>query len=179
MCNCKNIEPQTAECYSNMITVDIPEHMADYKNNRLKDGLSDKISIDPCIYDELMFLWSNGVKTYGSCCGHNKKEPFVNVAADDIQKMLELGYKQNHPDNKRKDTFKLKSTGNSKWLNDYILFSELNNLSIEVVDVDYDKITEFVLTELKRTDRKSVSFLGLSRNGNEKTKILIFYLKKQ
>ena len=109
MCNCINIKPQSKECYSNMITVEIPDHMHKYRESRIKNGLSDKICIDPCIYDEIIFLWSNGVITYGSCCGHNKTESFVNVDESSIQLMLNMGYIQNHVDKTRRDTFKLKS----------------------------------------------------------------------
>ena len=107
-CNCENITPQSKECYSQMITVEIPEHMKEYRNNRVKAGLSSKISIDPCIYDEICELWKLGIITYGSCCGHNKQESFVNVDESNISKMLEMNYVQNHHDKTRKDTFKLK-----------------------------------------------------------------------
>ena len=109
MCNCKNIEPQSQECYTQMITVEIPPHMESYKLAREKEGLSNLVSIDPCIYTEICELWGLGIVTYGSCCGHNKFESFVNVVEKDIEKMLELGYIQNHWDKERKDTFKLKS----------------------------------------------------------------------
>lgn len=109
-CNCKNITPQSVECYAQMIVVEIPAHMKAYKDNRLKLSLSSKICIDPCIYEEIYMLWDSGITTYGSCCGHNVNESFVNVAECDINKMIKMGYKQNHTDNDRKDTFKLKST---------------------------------------------------------------------
>lgn len=92
-----------------MIVVDIPDHMDSYRNARLKAGLSAQICIDPCIYDEIKSLWDVGIYTYGSCCGHNVNESFVNVAEKDIAKMVQMGYVQNHPDKSRKDTFKLKS----------------------------------------------------------------------
>lgn len=107
MCNCINIETQSAACYAQMITVDIPDHMSEYRDARLRAGLSGQVSIDPCIYDEIKGLWDKGVITYGSCCGHNKYEPFVNVDQRNIQQLLDMGYVQNHPDKNRKDTFKL------------------------------------------------------------------------
>jgi len=109
MCNCENIVPQSRECYDRMITVDIPEHMSSYREARVKAGLSDQICIDPCIFNEIQELWSVGVITHGSCCGHNKYKSFVNVADESIDKMLELGYEQEHYDPTRRDTFKLKS----------------------------------------------------------------------
>jgi len=92
-----------------MITVEIPEHMKEYRDNRVNAGLSSKISIDPCIYNEICELWKLEIITYGSCCGHNKRESFVNVADENISQMLEMGYIQNHHDKNRKDTFRLKS----------------------------------------------------------------------
>jgi hypothetical protein len=92
-----------------MVTVKIPSHMGKYETSREKKGLTNLISIDPCILDEIKYLWSLGFITYGSCCGHNVKEPFVNVSQDSIPLMNHLGYIENHSDKNRKDTFRLKS----------------------------------------------------------------------
>ena len=108
-CNCINITPQSRECYTQMICVEIPSHMSSYKDIRVEAGLGSEVCIDPCIYDEICELWSKGIITYGSCCGHNMFESMVNVDDKNIQTMLDLGYIQNHPDPTRKDTFKLKS----------------------------------------------------------------------
>ncbi|GEM_PF-3972161 len=108
-CSCVNIIPQSEECYAQQITVDIPPHMHQYRDSRLKQGLSSKVSIDPCIYDEICQLWDMGIITYGSCCGHNLEQSFVNVSPDHIDQMLTMGYVHNHPDPLRKDTFKLKT----------------------------------------------------------------------
>lgn len=35
------------------------------------------ICIDACIVDSIKALWSAGIETGGSCCGHNKKPPTV------------------------------------------------------------------------------------------------------
>lgn len=83
--------------------------MAQYRAARLNNGLTDYICIDPCIVNEIRDLWNKGIITYGSCCGHNLFESFVNVDESNIQQMLSLGYIQNHPDKNRKDTFHLKS----------------------------------------------------------------------
>lgn len=108
-CSCKNIIPQSQECYDRMILLDIPEHMIKYRENRVKDGFGDKIIIDPCIVDEIKMLWKNGIITYGCCCGHNIMNPYVNVDDSNIQQMLDMGYVQEHWDKSRKDTFRLKS----------------------------------------------------------------------
>lgn len=109
MCKCKNIEFGSAENYAQQILIEIPDHMLDYRKARTSVGLSSKISIDPCIVDEIKYLWSLGIETHGSCCGHNKADSFVNVHEKNIQTMLDLGYVQNHWDQERKDTFTLKS----------------------------------------------------------------------
>jgi len=109
MCNCKNITPQTKDCYSQMITVEIPDHMASYRESRLKAGLSSEVSIDPCIFEEIKELWSEGIITHGSCCGHNKFESMVNVDESNSQQMIDMGYVMNHTDKSRVDTFKMKS----------------------------------------------------------------------
>lgn len=92
-----------------MILVDIPDHMKAYREARIKQGLSESTCIDPCIFEEIKYLWSEGIVTYGSCCGHNKLESFVNVDSSSIDKMLSMGYVQNHSDKNRNDTFRMKS----------------------------------------------------------------------
>ncbi|MCK9273343.1 hypothetical protein M0P65_07445 [Candidatus Gracilibacteria bacterium] len=82
--------------------------MSKYKESRIKNGLSDKVSIDPCIIEEIKELWNKGIITYGSCCGHNLYESFVNVDESNIEQMLSMGYVMNHKDKSRKDTFRLK-----------------------------------------------------------------------
>lgn len=109
MCSCKNIIPQTQECYDQMVTFYIPDHMKDYRDARLKEGLSPYVSIDPCIIKEIQYLWSIGIITYGSCCGHNIFESMVNVDHKNIRQMVDLGYVMNHEDKTRIDTFRLKS----------------------------------------------------------------------
>jgi len=82
---------QTYECSE---VVDIPEHMLEYKQNKIKKGLSGEICIDKCIVNEIKFLWKNGIKTYGCCCGHNKYPSWVNVLDEDFEKMEKLGYEK-------------------------------------------------------------------------------------
>ena len=78
-CECKNITPQSQECYDQMIMFDVE--------------FSDrKICIDPCLTDEIQELWQEGVITTGSCCGHNKVEPFINVDTDSEILMIGLNY---------------------------------------------------------------------------------------
>lgn len=109
-CNCEpNVWFDEAERFSRMLLIDLPENKE--RQRRIKDGLSPKVCIDPCIVDEIKQLWSLGIVTLGCCCGHNKIQSIVNVADENIQQMLDSGYVQNHPDPTRKDTFRLKTAG--------------------------------------------------------------------
>lgn len=101
MCNWK-------DDYSHMVLLNIPPHMDDYRAARIEAGLSDKVCVDECIVKDIQELWSKGIITYGCCCGHNGQfTRMVNVDESNIQQMLDMGYKQNHPDKTRKDTFEL------------------------------------------------------------------------
>ena len=82
MCNCVNIE---MGLYGNQVKLDCPEHMKKYISY-------DTIAIDRCLLDEIQYLWSLGVRTVGSCCGHNKVIGTIGVAKEDIPKMKKLGY---------------------------------------------------------------------------------------
>lgn len=87
MCNCKNIIPQSVECYAQMIVLDAPAHM-------LNNGRR-QICVDPCLSDEIQYLWSLEITTTGCCCGHNIDglPKFIGVSFSDIPKMKSLGYK--------------------------------------------------------------------------------------
>lgn len=106
-CGCVGVEFGT---YGNQIKVDIPLHMAEYAAARLSGGLSGTIGIDACILDEIQSLWSEGIVTYGSCCGHNKSNPMVNVSPESISVMKRLEYCVQYNPNrpKEEDTFTLK-----------------------------------------------------------------------
>lgn len=89
-----------------MACIELPE--GEERERRVKEGLSSQVAIDACIASEIRMLWENGIRTLGCCCGHNKCEPFVNVDQRDIDKMLYMGYQQNHEDKSRNDTFRLR-----------------------------------------------------------------------
>jgi hypothetical protein len=44
------------------------------------------------VKDEIQKLWSEGILTTGSCCGHNIGNPMINVSEDSIEHMERLGY---------------------------------------------------------------------------------------
>lgn len=78
---CKDIEFGTGDCAYN---IHLPW---------LVDGKAKMVNIDKCLLPEIIHLWELGIKTTGCCCGHGKEEPFIGVAFEDIDRMLELGYK--------------------------------------------------------------------------------------
>lgn len=91
MCKCVNVQMGS---FANQVVLSIPEHMKQYRDNRVADGLSPNVCIDRCIAEEIKHLWSLGIHTRGSCCGHNKQSGMINVADESINKMFILGYKE-------------------------------------------------------------------------------------
>lgn len=109
MCNCgPDVKIQE---YQNQEAVPIPEHMAGYREARLSAGLTPRIAIDRCALPEIRALWEKGIRTYGSCCGHNVAPSMVNVHEDDDAVMVALGYTRwpNIPEGFCRQTFYLKS----------------------------------------------------------------------
>lgn len=89
-CTCVNVEIGS---YDNQVTVRIPPHMSEYRDNRVAAGLSPYVCIDRCVFEEIEGLWLLGVKTSGCCCGHGKEIAYVGVLDDkDVQIMESLGY---------------------------------------------------------------------------------------
>ena len=111
MCKCKDVEMGD---YSNQITLGYYPIMREYADNRRRAGLSPYgICVDRCIADQVVELWEAGVRTYGSCCGHNIEDGFINVG-EDYEKAIALGfepyiYNKQPFDLDRKDTVKTKA----------------------------------------------------------------------
>ena len=104
MCNCKS-----KDFGENQVEVIAP----DWSNKKT-------ILIDKCILEEIIELWSVGVKTKHCCCGHNNLYIDANVIVDeeDINKMKDLGYENKfniHQPNK-KNYFYLKSVETKKYI---------------------------------------------------------------
>lgn len=97
--------------YDNQVTVHIPPHMKSYEAARAAEGLPETICIDTCILEEIRSLWSEGVVTYGSCCGHGKLGSMVNVSEGSVHIMERLGYDVWHSSlwPTPEDTFALKT----------------------------------------------------------------------
>ncbi len=83
MCKCNNIEIGS---YENQTVLDYPEW---FKSE--KEILS--CGIDNCLVDEIKDLWSQGIQTIESCCGHNKVQGYISVLEDHAHLMVDLGYK--------------------------------------------------------------------------------------
>ena len=52
------------------------------------------IYCDKCLATEIRMLNDMGIKTVGCCCGHQRKQGYVQVAPEYVQRMVELGYQQ-------------------------------------------------------------------------------------
>lgn len=77
-CDCIDIEMGS---YDNQIEVKAPEWSS-----------RNTICLDTCIADEVQGLWKKGIITTGSCCGHNKVDPMINVIPEMHKRMVYLGY---------------------------------------------------------------------------------------
>ena len=97
--------------YENQEMVPIPPHMDDYRKARVAAGLSPSVCIDRCILAELEELWALGVRTYGSCCGHNLQPSMVNVHPSDAEVMWALGYARYVVTDCDPNMFNLKTAG--------------------------------------------------------------------
>ena len=82
MCNCKDVELGS---YENTEIIPIPDFMITEKNQGV-------IQVDKCLVNEVKELWSKGIHTLASCCGHNKVEGFISVIDSDIPRMKAMGY---------------------------------------------------------------------------------------
>lgn len=48
------------------------------------------IAVDACIAPAIEYLWKQGVRTFGSCCGHNTRPPSVIVHEEGLATTLRL-----------------------------------------------------------------------------------------
>jgi len=93
-CTCKNIIPQSKECYKQQIVVKVP-HGLDIRMNNPDRKKQKYVALDPCITAEVIELWRLGIVTTGACCGHNlaDKPQYIGVKDKFIPVMKKLGYK--------------------------------------------------------------------------------------
>lgn len=56
------------------------------------DAYKESVQVDACLAGEIIWLWDNGIKTTGCCCGHGRHLGFIQVTDNCIERMQELGY---------------------------------------------------------------------------------------
>ena len=78
-CTCRNVEIGS---YDNQVELKTPKNIG---------FVIDSVYVDKCCVDVVLFLWDNGIKTYGCCCGHGTKGGFVNVG-EGFSKAIALGF---------------------------------------------------------------------------------------
>lgn len=79
MCNCENIEFGTFG-------------QSNQNRTAIMTCMGKMQEIDNCILDELKELWTKGVITLASCCGHNKINGSIIVDISSVGIMKQLGY---------------------------------------------------------------------------------------
>lgn len=109
MCDCPpGTMPQE---YTNVVACPLPQHCIDDVIRRQGFIRHRTVHIDRCIVPEIEDLWSRGIVTTASCCGHNMAPGNILVRDEDIDRMRELGYRHwpNGTDPSRQDGFFAKS----------------------------------------------------------------------
>lgn len=98
------------ELFSKSEILKVPSDV-DIKTNCNERRLKKQITVDPCLAEEIEYLWGQGIVTTGCCCGHNIGFAYIGVEEEFIPKMKELGYKTqlNPMDVTREDSFIPKS----------------------------------------------------------------------
>ena len=60
--------------------------------------IKNDIAFDGCLWQELNWLWRQGIETIGCCCGHHINCPhnmaYIQVKSMYEQDMIDLGYKR-------------------------------------------------------------------------------------
>lgn len=57
------------------------------------------VEVDGCLVGEINRLNNEGVKTIGCCCGHGRRQGYIQVAPDSVAEMLKREYQQIEVDN--------------------------------------------------------------------------------
>ncbi len=73
----------------NKVILEVPNNLIIENTGRRQTN----ICIDKCMVEEIQYLWSQGIRTTGCCCGHNWMYGYIGVYFEDIPKMKALGYK--------------------------------------------------------------------------------------
>lgn len=84
-CHCRSFNRPEWGGTTLEIIVQVPPHLRD-------DG-RDTVCLDLCIAPYVLLLWAAGIKTYGSCCGHNgKAQRNVVISAADVPRAQRLSF---------------------------------------------------------------------------------------
>ena len=108
------------------------------------------ICVDTCLQHEIYELrHKHNVNTIGCCCGHGRKQGYIQVSPQSVQKMHELGYKQ-MPE---------QSDGQGKWCfkpQTYLLQPVSNSYKFEVNDL----VNRFVPPDWKQFENNPPNYCG-------------------
>ncbi len=90
MCDCDNIEIGS---YDNTIILGYYPCMREYRDSRMSKGFPPNgIAVDKCIANDVISLWQLGIRTFGSCCGHNKTQPYIDIHEEDFEQAVFYGW---------------------------------------------------------------------------------------
>ena len=109
-CICKDIEMGS---YDAQVQVILPDAARECQGGRRSPVTT--ACIDACILPECMALWSHGIPTINSCCGHGDPDKaFIAVAEGYGDVMRVLGYRSDERAARPDLTFRSKSCGPDK-----------------------------------------------------------------
>lgn len=89
-CDCDPRAVRVQE-YQRTAGIMVPDHIELFFNNPENERRR-FVPIDVCLISEIWDLWRCGIKTVGSCCGHNQAPAYIQVATEHAKEMLALGY---------------------------------------------------------------------------------------
>ena len=74
-------------------TVCVDSPIGEYECSVETKSKWEPICVDICLRHEIHeLIFKHNVSTIGSCCGHGKKQAYIQVSPQSVQKMHELGY---------------------------------------------------------------------------------------
>lgn len=76
MCDCRSYNRPEWGGSTDEIVVTVPK--------RLQAPGRETVCLDLCIAPSVLALWAAGIKTFGSCCGHNGAVPRT-IIVDDVE----------------------------------------------------------------------------------------------
>ncbi|MBC1378065.1 hypothetical protein HB829_14120 [Listeria innocua] len=99
--------PNELGIYNKKVYLEFPAHM--FKENGGYYTEKRGCLVDPCMVNEIEFLWEKGIVTTGCCCGHGKTFAYIDVASySDCLVMYQLKY-ESHINVSGKTSFFAKS----------------------------------------------------------------------